>query len=724
MLAGAEPRGLPGTTIDLVQFQRAQGGPLDDVIVFARDARGVAGVLEIQVKRAISFTPGDAVFRAVVEQIVEASRRTDFWSSRYELGIATARTTRKVDGAYQDVLAWARQIGDAATFFACIGRSGSANDDMRTFVSTFRAHLQNAGSPSDDETVWRLLRRLQILVFDFTAQSSSAEELAKERAARVLHPDDAARAAGLWARLVELAIRVAASGGDRKREELRSPQEIEHRRLAFALLLSLLIHALLLSLTFGGEGLGVPSFAFPWRDRWIEAPRLNVALVPPRVTPAESAIPSVAEPLQQAPVEQPAGSRPGPTPSASRPPHGLAIVPSARPTAKAKPKQNAAADADTAKAPPRAEGPADATPTQIPKPPVIDVEPSNEAELVVTPAPSAPTSDVTAAPSVSSAEPVVPAPRDPGDAVQERIVTKAQERTVEQAAAAQEAARQEAARQEAARIQAARQEVERREAARQAAAELEAQRQEAARQEAARIESARQEAERQEAVRQAAAELEAQRQEVARQEAARIEAARQEAERQEAARQEAARQEAARQEAARQATARQEAARVQAEQEEARREERLRAIGRQLDEEAARREAASITDRQPNLLPRSLSTARRIKLFGRAHPNVELIQYAEAWAQKIQFNTGVETVREVAKRPHRDPLVTVAIRSDGSVESVTFEVSSGVAEVDDAIRRIVEGQKPYVAFPHALAREYDVVEIRRTWHFDTAIRLD
>ena len=161
----------------------------------------------------------------------------------------------------------------------------------------------------------------------------------------------------------------------------------------------------------------------------------------------------------------------------------------------------------------------------------------------------------------------------------------------------------------------------------------------------------------------------------------------------------------------------------QPEQEEARREERLRAIGRQLDEEAARREAASIADRQPNLLPLSLSNGRRVKLFGRTHPNVELIRYAEAWAQSFQFNTKVETIHEVGKRRHRDPLVTVAIRSDGSVESVTFELPSGVAEVDDAIRQIVERQKPYVAFPHALAREYDVVEIRRTWHFDTVIRL-
>ncbi len=83
----------------------------------------------------------------------------------------------------------------------------------------------------------------------------------------------------------------------------------------------------------------------------------------------------------------------------------------------------------------------------------------------------------------------------------------------------------------------------------------------------------------------------------------------------------------------------------------------------------------------------------------------------------------LDMVREAAKRPHTDPLVTVAIRSDGSVESVTFVRSSGVAEIDEAVRRIVESQLPYQAFPPALAREYDVIEIRRTWHFDVAVRL-
>jgi TonB family protein len=68
-------------------------------------------------------------------------------------------------------------------------------------------------------------------------------------------------------------------------------------------------------------------------------------------------------------------------------------------------------------------------------------------------------------------------------------------------------------------------------------------------------------------------------------------------------------------------------------------------------------------------------------------------------------------------------VVTVAVRKDGSVESVTFVASSGVAALDEAIRRVVHSQEHYPAFPPALAREYDVIEIRRTWHFDMAIRL-
>ena len=545
----------------------------------------------------------------------------------------------------------------------------------------------------------------------------------------------------------------------------------ERWRMAYSLLLSLLIHGLLLSLTFGGQGLGLPSLGFPWQQRRVEVPELRVVLVPAAVTGAVAAVNSVAGPAQQTSIEPPVAGARASTPPASPSPlrrGALEMVPAA------KPERNAVAPAVPAKTATRGES-RQAAPAKIPKTAAIGVPPFGRPKVV---APGVFTGPdvITAAPTASSPETVMPAHRNPGDLAQEQIAQDIQQRAAalaEQAdqlegarveaakreadlreeAARAEAARVEAKREESARLAAARLEAERQEAARQevvarneaaqrAAAQLEAERLLATRQEAARVEAARAaqlEAERQEAARQeaaarieatrrAAAQVEEERRPAVRQEAAPVaaaptaqpEAQRQEPARQETARPETARPAAERQEPARQAAAPQEVARREAEKEEEAREQRRRAIGRQLDEEAAQREAASKATRQ---LPLSLSTARRARLWGRVDPNVELVQYAEGWARKIQFNTLVATVREVAKQPHRHPMVTVAIRSDGSVESVTFVVSSGVAQVDDAIRRIVKSQEHYPAFPPALAREYDVIEIRRTWHFDDAVRL-
>jgi hypothetical protein len=290
-----------------------------------------------------------------------------------------------------------------------------------------------------------------------------------------------------------------------------------------------------------------------------------------------------------------------------------------------------------------------------------------------------------------------------------------------QEAARQETARQEAARQEVARQEAARQEAARHEAARQEAARQEMARQEAARQEAARQETARQEAARQEMARQEAARQEAARQEAARQEAARREAARQEAARQEAARQERARQEAARQESARQELAKKEQALAERAAEEAAREDRLRQIGKQLDLERAQRENTG--DRQANSPLPTASGLRRRWLFGRADPDRDVVLYADAMSRKIELNMTMDMVRDVLKQPHTQPMVTIAVRADGSVEKVTFEVSSGVPALDDAIRKVIASQAPYGAFPPSLAHRYDVIEIRRTWVFDYAIRL-
>src|SRR5436190_16776267 len=103
------------------------------------------------------------------------------------------------------------------------------------------------------------------------------------------------------------------------RAAYRSPRRIEResrqrRPLAVALLFSLLIHAVLLSLRFGGEEFGLPGFAFPWRDRRVQVPDLRVVLVPAHITPAAPTAVSAGEPPRTVSVDPPSTLAPMPAP--------------------------------------------------------------------------------------------------------------------------------------------------------------------------------------------------------------------------------------------------------------------------------------------------------------------------------------------------------------------------------------------------------------------------
>jgi hypothetical protein len=139
LLAGSEARGLPGCTVDRVRLQGApEGYSLDDVIIHAHDPSGNAAILEIQVKRSIDFTPSDDVFAAVMAQVAQAVLESNFFDSRRELAVATSQHSRQIDGAYQDVLTWARELGDAASFHRRLKLPKVANPSMRSFVLTFQ----------------------------------------------------------------------------------------------------------------------------------------------------------------------------------------------------------------------------------------------------------------------------------------------------------------------------------------------------------------------------------------------------------------------------------------------------------------------------------------------------------------------------------------------------------------------------------------------------------
>jgi len=502
-------------------------------------------------------------------------------------------------------------------------------------------------------------------------------------------------------------------------------------------LLSLLAHALLLSLSIGGQSLGMPDFTFFWEAQRFRADGLHVRLGPPSPqvpaapAPVHEHVSEIATPLARLPMA-PKASVPAPVAA-----HSVIAQVVRR-------KDPPSESGEFTKAEELVTKPVE---QQKPPPQVAEQAPADVERMrqVETPAKTqrearrqeALRRDATLAEQGAQDEATTAEVPKQKSSRLEAKQEEARQEVARQEGAKQELANEEAVKQEAARqqaatdVEAARLEAAKQDQARQQAARIEAARQEAAKQELAEREAAKQEEARQKAARQEAARQEAARQEAARQEAARQEAVRQEAARQEAARQEAARQEAARQESARHETARQETARQElakkeqalaerAAQESAR-EDRLREIGKQLDLERAQREKA--VDRQANSPLPMASNLRRRWLFGRADPDRALVLYADAMSQKIELNVPIDTVREVLKQPRTQPMVTVAVRADGSVEKVTFEVSSGVPALDDAIRKIIVSQAPYGAFPPSLARQYDVVEIRRTWIFDYAIHL-
>jgi len=115
--------------------------------------------------------------------------------------------------------------------------------------------------------------------------------------------------------------------------------------------------------------------------------------------------------------------------------------------------------------------------------------------------------------------------------------------------------------------------------------------------------------------------------------------------------------------------------------------------------------------------------AVRRALAEAARRDIPLRMYIDSVRQKIERNAVLGVSQLAADVVRTDPIVSVAIRSDGSVEDVVILRSSGRADTDEFVRRIVRLNARYAAFPPNVAANYDVIELRRVWSFAGALRL-
>lgn len=108
------------------------------------------------------------------------------------------------------------------------------------------------------------------------------------------------------------------------------------------------------------------------------------------------------------------------------------------------------------------------------------------------------------------------------------------------------------------------------------------------------------------------------------------------------------------------------------------------------------------------------------RFIGARTQEYRFARYAEDWRMKVE-RIGNLNYPEAARREKRygNLQLTVGIRSDGSLESLEINRSSGEKILDEAAIRIVKlaGQNGFAPFPPDISRDTDVLHITRTWAF-------
>jgi hypothetical protein len=114
--------------------------------------------------------------------------------------------------------------------------------------------------------------------------------------------------------------------------------------------------------------------------------------------------------------------------------------------------------------------------------------------------------------------------------------------------------------------------------------------------------------------------------------------------------------------------------------------------------------------------------ARRAQADAVQH-DVPLRMYIDSIRQKIERNAIVSPSQLAGDVARIFPIVSITVRSDGSIEDVAIVRSSGRSDIDEVVRRIVHLNARYAAFPPNVAAHYDVIELRRVWSFAGVLRL-
>jgi protein TonB len=145
-----------------------------------------------------------------------------------------------------------------------------------------------------------------------------------------------------------------------------------------------------------------------------------------------------------------------------------------------------------------------------------------------------------------------------------------------------------------------------------------------------------------------------------------------------------------------------------------------------LDPEGGDSQALLMTGERQSLLP-SANEADRLALHGRDErelvvtPNTResnVAVYLDTWRRKVERIGTLNFPLDARAHPNdTDPVLEVAIHSDGRLDEVLLHRSSGSREVDQAAIAILKLAAPFDPFPRELAEAHDSLRFAYEWQF-------
>ena len=94
----------------------------------------------------------------------------------------------------------------------------------------------------------------------------------------------------------------------------------------------------------------------------------------------------------------------------------------------------------------------------------------------------------------------------------------------------------------------------------------------------------------------------------------------------------------------------------------------------------------------------------------------KLAPYLDAWRRKVE-RLGTLNFPQNARSGAGNPILEVAIRSDGSLGEVLIKRSSGRKEIDQAALSILRLASPFDPFPKELSKQYAELRFAYEWQF-------